>query len=83
MARDFDKEIQELLERVSSLKKAKKQAEEKRYNVIGQAAVEVFGDELNDISSLKNAKKFFSELKNKGFKLIADEPVNSNEIDSI
>lgn len=83
MARDFDKEIQELLERVSTLKKAKKQAEEKRYSVIGQAAVEVFGDELNDISSLKNAKKFFSELKNKGFKPIADEPVNSNEIDSI
>lgn len=83
MARDFDKEIQELLERVSTLKKAKKQAEEKRYNAIGQAAVEVFGDELNDISSIKNAKKFFGELKNKGFKTIADEPVNSNKIDSI
>ena len=83
MARDFDKEIQELLERVSTLKKAKKQAEEKRYNVIGQAAVEVFGDELNDISSIKNAKKFFNELKNKGFKPIADKPVDFNEIDSI
>lgn len=83
MARDFDKEIQELLERVNALKKAKRQAEEKRYNVIGQAAVEVFGDELNDISSIKNAKKFFDELKNKGFKTIADEPVNSNKIDSI
>ena len=83
MARDFDKEIQELLERVSTLKKAKKQAEEKRYNVIGQAAVEIFGDELNYISSIKTAKKFFNELKNKGFKPIADEPVNSNKIDSI
>lgn len=83
MARDFDKEIQELLERVSTLKKAKKQAEEKRYNAIGQAAVEVFGNELNDISSIKTAKKFFSELKNKGFKSIADESVNSNTIDSI
>ena len=83
MARDFDKEIQELLERVSTLKKAKKQAEEKRYNVIGQAAVEVFGDELNDISSIKTAKKFFNELKTKGFKPIADKPVDFNEIDSI
>lgn len=79
MARDFDKEIQELLERVNALKKAKKQAEEKRYNVIGQAAVEVFGDELNDISSIKNAKKFFMALKNKGFIVNADKHIESTD----
>ena len=63
MARDYDKELANAQAKVKRIQEAKAAAERRRYEPVGRAMYEVFGDELAKLKSAKDVKAFCRRLR--------------------
>lgn len=63
MARDYDKELANAQAKVKRIQEAKAAAERRRYEPVGRAMYEVFGDELSKLKSAKDVKAFCRRLR--------------------
>ena len=63
VARDYDKELADAQAKVKRIREAKAAAERRRYEPVGRAMYEVFGDELAKLKSAKDVKAFCRRLR--------------------
>lgn len=63
MARNYDKELADAQAKVKRIREAKAAAERRRYEPVGRAMYEVFGDELAKLKSAKDVKAFCRRLR--------------------
>lgn len=63
MARDYDKELANAQAKVKRIQEAKAAAERRRYEPVGRAMYEVFGDELSKLKNAKDVKAFCRRLR--------------------
>lgn len=63
VARDYDKELANAQAKVKRIQEAKAAAERRRYEPVGRAMYEVFGDELSKLKSAKDVKAFCRRLR--------------------
>ena len=63
VGRDYDKELEAAEAKVARIKAAKAAAERRRYEPVGRAMYEVFGDELNGLKGKVALSAFCHQLR--------------------